>query len=317
MVHILTHNDLDGYSAGYVALQHFGATNCDIEYFNYDKEPCIEDYGEGDIVVITDYSLSNDQYRQILSKIGDDGHLIWCDHHITAINRYHEDEDVCCEGLRSTKYCGAVLTYLYFQDYDTEDVETMDYTELMSHVPYWLRVVDAWDTWKLNVPYREDAEYLNMGIGMNLSMENIDDMIRHIQKWVALGQHYTKFRDNWSKQFRDKYMFYKHIPGKNFGVNRTIKTAVLNLGCGNSLYFGDVIDDVDVCVTMCFNGEHWIVSLYSNKPDIDCSICAKYFGGGGHKGAAGCTINQLTPPMFILGDDEEILVKEKKENGKV
>lgn len=297
MVHIFTHNDLDGYSAGYVALQHFAGTRCAIEHLNYDKEPDISDLMEGDIVVITDYSLSNDQYRQILSIIGDEGHLIWCDHHITAINRYHEDEDLCCEGLRSTKYCGAVLTYLYFQDWDTEDVENMEYNDLMSHVPYWLRVVDAWDTWKLNVPYREDAEYLNMGIGMNLSIEAIDDMTRHIQKYVALGKHYSEFRDNWAKQFRDKYMFYKHIPGKNFGVNRTIKTAVLNVGCANSLYFGDVVDDVDVCVTMCFNGENWTVSLYSNKTDIDCSMCAKIFGGGGHKGAAGCSFNQLTPPM--------------------
>ena len=63
---------------------------------------------------------------------------------------------------------------------------------------------------------------------------------------------------------------------------------------------------------MCFNGEYWIVSLYSNKVDIDCSYCAKAFGGGGHKGAAGCTFNQLTPPEFVLKDDEEIkIVKEK------
>ena len=68
---------------------------------------------------------------------------------------------------------------------------------------------------------------------------------------------------------------------------------------------------------MCFNGEQWVCSFYSNKEDIDCSIMASRLGGGGHKGAAGCTINQLTPPMFILDEDKEILVKEKKENGKV
>lgn len=63
---------------------------------------------------------------------------------------------------------------------------------------------------------------------------------------------------------------------------------------------------------MCFNGEQWIVSMYSNKPEVDCSMCVKIFNGGGHKGAAGCVFNQLTPPEFILNSDEEILVKEKK-----
>lgn len=71
MVHILTHNDLDGYSAGYVVLEHFGEENCDIEHYNYDREPDFSNINEGDRVVITDYSLSNEQYRQILAKVRD------------------------------------------------------------------------------------------------------------------------------------------------------------------------------------------------------------------------------------------------------
>ena len=52
--------------------------------------------------------------------------------------------------------------------------------------------------------------------------------------------------------------------------------------------------------------------LYSNKSDIDCSYAAKIFGGGGHKGAAGCYFEQLTPPTFLLEDGETIkVVKEK------
>ena len=90
------------------------------------------------------------------------------------------------------------------------------------------------------------------------------------------------------------------------------KLQFLQFGCANSTYFGEEINNVDVCVTQCFDGKGWTVSLYSNKPDIDCSHCAKIFDGGGHKGAAGCYFDQLTPPNFILNDGEILkVVKEK------
>lgn len=298
MVHIITHNDLDGYSAGYVALQHFGEQNCDIEHFNYDKEPVIEGYKEGDTVIITDYSLTNDQYRQILAKIGDSGNLIWCDHHITAIDRYGKEPDLCLKGIRSTKYCGAVLTYLYLEtDLDTEDVEKMSYDQIMFRVPEYLRYVDAWDTWKLDVPYRQNAEYLNIAVGSRLSIPLIGEVKDCLRDYIDIGKRYVEFRDDWAKQFREKYMFDVEIDGELFGYNDRLKMAILNLGCANSTYFGDNIDKFDVCMTICFNGKNFICSFYSNKDYIDCSKAASHFGGGGHKGAAGCT---LADSKFLL-----------------
>lgn len=291
MVHIITHNDLDGYSAGYVALQHFGEQNCDIEHFNYDKEPVIEGYKEGDTVIITDYSLTNDQYRQILAKIGEQGTLIWCDHHITAIDRYNEEPDLCIQGLRSTKYCGAVLTYLYLNfSMDTEDVENFSYDQIMVRIPQYLRYVDAWDTWKLDVPYRQDAEYLNIAVGSRLSIPLIGEVKDCLKDYIDIGKYYTEFRDDWAKQFRDKYMFDMELPGTLFGYDDNVRMAVLNIGCANSTYFGENIDTYDVCMTLCFNGKNFVCSFYSNKSYIDCSKAAKHFGGGGHKGAAGCTL---------------------------
>ena len=40
-------------------------------------------------------------------------------------------------------------------------------------------------------------------------------------------------------------------------------------------------------------GEHWTVSMYSTKENIDCSVIAKKHGGGGHKGAAGFQIKEF------------------------
>lgn len=229
MVHILTHNDLDGYAAGFVVLEHFGKENCDVVHLNYDKEPVIENFKMGDKVFITDYSLTNEQYRMIMELVGEDN-LVWCDHHISAINRYKEDENLYVDGIRSTKYCGAVLTWCYFNDIDTEEIdEIMSYEELMARMPKWLRLVDAWDTWKLNSPYRKDAEYLNISVGSRLSMELIAEMKDYLQDYIDTGKTYVEFRDQWSEQFRKKYMFKKKMSGTNFGVDREIEIAVLTI----------------------------------------------------------------------------------------
>ena len=296
MVHIITHNDLDGYSAGYVVLQHFGKENCNIEHFNYDKEPAIEKYGEGDTVVITDYSLTNDQYRQILAQIGDEGNVIWLDHHITAINRYREEKDLCLQGIRSTKWCGAALAWFYFNDFDTEDVENIPYEELVEKLPLWLRLVDAWDTWKLDSKYRIAAEALNefssVNITNSLELRDIATSRVALQECIDIGDIYMEYKNAWAKKFRDKYMFIdKEIPGELFGTSRDLKMAMLNIGCANSIFFGEQIDECDVCMTFCFDGERVVCSVYSNKDDVDCSLFAKHHGGGGHKGAAGFSID--------------------------
>mgnify|MGYP000646308292 CR=1 FL=1 len=309
MVHILTHNDLDGYAAGYIVSKYFHHKRKSITFLNYDKEPVIENYQEGDIVVITDYSLSNDQYEQILERIGDDGHLIWCDHHKTAIDRYNQS-DVCCEGIRSTKYCGAVLAYLYFETaVDTEEVEEWTYEKIMEEIPEWLRYVDAWDTWKLDSEYRKGAERLNLAVSNILSETLMADISKDVHNYIKIGRYYEAYRNQWAKTFRDNYMFHKTLSGKLFGTDRDVKACILTLGNANSEFFGDEIDKSDVCITQCFNGEKWKVSVYSNKPDIDCGLYCQTFGGGGHKGAAGCYFEQINPPGFIC-EDIEILRKE-------
>lgn len=302
MVHILTHNDLDGYAAGYVVLQHFGKENCDVVHLNYDKEPAIENFKIGDKVFITDYSLTNDQYRQIQTLVGEEN-LVWCDHHITAINRYKEEENIYVDGIRSTKYCGAVLTWCYFNDIDTEEIDDiLSYNELIEKVPLWLRLVDAWDTWKLDSPYRINAEYLNISVHSRLSMDLIAKIAKNIYdgellKIISMGKAYTQFRDQWAEAFAKSYGFEVTMSGKLFDNERIVQAYVLTLGNANSQFFGSKINEYDVCITQCFDGTGWKMSLYSTKDDIDVSVFAKRFGGGGHKGASGCYFHQEMPPL--------------------
>lgn len=301
MVHILTHNDLDGYSAAYVVQEHFGEENCDISHYNYDKEPDFSGITEGDRVVITDYSLTNEQYRQLLDLVGAFGSVTWIDHHITAIKRYNDDPELELKGIHSTRFCGAALAYLFYEaDVTQSEIDRMAYDQLLEMLPYWLQLVDAWDCWKVDSPVRKDAELLNMALANQLSIPLIDEMVNNpelIDGYIETGRTYEEFRDSWAEHFREKYMFDRMLSGWLFNTPRDVKVCVLNIGCASSKYFGELISEYDVCITECFNGEQWIVSFYSEKEDIDCSYAANVFGGGGHKGAAGCTFNQQQPPI--------------------
>ena len=56
------------------------------------------------------------------------------------------------------------------------------------------------------------------------------------------------------------------------------------------------VDDYDLLVSFSFDGKVWSYSLRSEK--IDCAELAAKYGGGGHKGAAGCSSEKL-----IFGED--------------
>ena len=46
-------------------------------------------------------------------------------------------------------------------------------------------------------------------------------------------------------------------------------------------------------IVFVYNGDKWKVSLYTKKDDIDVSIIAQKYGGGGHKKASGFRCDKL------------------------
>lgn len=330
MIHILTHNDLDGYAAGYVVSKHFGEVPQKVYHHNYDQDFDIDVLNEGDVLTITDYSIPPEKLFEALEKVGQSGRIIWCDHHHTAITNWvdyvtHNDCDINrIEGIRDVQYCGAMLTYLYLEDEHLSNMsserlleELDNVNKIVEMVPRWLRLVDAWDTWKLNSIYRIESEYLNIALKDDLSLELIDDIASDktcLTYWIQTGYNYNDYKDKWAKAFNKSYGFDKIIPGHLFGVECDVLARVLTIGNSNSTYFGDDIKRCDVCITQCFDGKGWRVSLYSNKDTIDVSICAKIHGGGGHKGASGCYFNTIYPPVFAEGIGDLIKEIKEKEN---
>lgn len=138
----------------------------------------------------------------------------------------------------------------------------------------------------------KESEQLQIAISNQLSISlisQIDSNPKLLEYFLEKGKDYIEYRNIWSVGFMKRYGFETILEdtGGNFR-----KVFVANLGNANSKFFGDLINDYDAVITMCFNGDFWNYSIYSNKDYFDCSKIAMFFGGGGHKGAAGFILQQ-------------------------
>ena len=57
--------------------------------------------------------------------------------------------------------------------------------------------------------------------------------------------------------------------------------------------FGDKIKEYDAVIPFYYINGKWKYSIFTEKDNVDCESIAKYYGGGGHKKAAGWVIDDL------------------------
>ncbi len=80
------------------------------------------------------------------------------------------------------------------------------------------------------------------------------------------------------------------------------KCLCANMPQGYSSFYDSVenLEEYDVLINFYMNrNKLWSLTFYSSKKDVDVSILAAKFGGGGHKGAAGASkLKEL--PEFML-----------------
>ncbi len=84
-----------------------------------------------------------------------------------------------------------------------------------------------------------------------------------------------------------------------------LRAICLNIGGASSNVFNTVYDEAkhDIMIPFTFTGRHWKASIYTTKPDIDCSVLCKKRGGGGHKMAAGFQVDEFADLFNTSKDD--------------
>ena len=281
------HNDLDGRCAAYW-VYHYNPDMKKEDFIEIDYDMNIDWFSKidkGEKVIIVDFSFSPEDMKRIIKKT--ENNVVWIDHHKSAIEKFKDFEHKIA-GIRYDGIAGCMLTYCFFAEmrYGLKEFNP----DMAIKAPWFTKYLHDYDVWKFD--YSDETTYFQ------LAMRSEDDTsptasiwkelfnIEKVRECIEKGSIIVKYRDSVAKKALDWAGFEADIEGH--------KALVLNTPIGGSEQFGDRIKDYELVCSYCYIGDgKYSYSLYSNGPKkIDTSEISKKFGGGGHAGASGFTINK-------------------------
>jgi oligoribonuclease NrnB/cAMP/cGMP phosphodiesterase (DHH superfamily) len=255
------HGDLDGTVSGATVKS---KVPCTLHPANYGDLVPWNLIDTAETVYIVDFSYDVEDMKKIINKT----HTVWIDHHKTAIEKMG---DIYVEGIRGDK-AGCELTWEYFYDTPMPDV---------------VKFVGDRDIWKFS--YQETRPYC-----ASLSVKDLPAYSEWYQTLLTTNE-YTPAIIYEGEIIEKVRKFDRNKAISSLGYETTFegyKTLFINTpGYGE---LGEEIRnqgyDIAYCYVDTLVNERLVrrVSLYSNV--VDVSELAKKRGGGGHKGAAGFTI---------------------------
>jgi oligoribonuclease NrnB/cAMP/cGMP phosphodiesterase (DHH superfamily) len=270
---IIHHNDNDGRLAAFLMAQDISIKRGEDSVFieaDYRSEIDLSRFA-GQRVYILDFSLPPDQMKALDIA----AHLVWIDHHKTAIDANHTDY----AGFRDTRYCGAMLTWMYLHGNQVT-------------APYVVILVDDYDCWKHQLV---ESRAFNAGSKVHDTRPHTPfwramlDNCNHVKQVADDGQTILMYQ---AQTHADRLA---HIGWVSTFENRRCLCCDGILG---SDAFGlDAFVKHPILVAYSHDGEQFSVSLYSDPTSgIDVGEIARQRGGGGHPNAAGFRCKTL--PMI-------------------
>ena len=224
-------------------------------------------------VLMADFSLQPWNEMEALYKLAKE--MVWIDHHVSAIAAYRESR-LLIPGIQDLKAAACELCW--------------EYCFPRKEIPESVHLLSRYDTWDL------DTEVLDFQYGMQALWPEPDDR----RWWSIFNKNYDslEIRNNgasirqflsreWSRSMRDQ------------AFETTLfeyKVLACNKWAGGSLLFQSRWDPRKHDIMLSFylrKDLNWTVSIYTDKPEIDCSAIAKQFDGGGHRSAAGFQCKEL------------------------
>ena len=266
---------------------------------------------------MTDISFNDSKYmNDIYKEYKND--FIWCDHHKPIIDESNKLGFNLMPGIRDTSKSAILCVYEFLYDQFNERYNEKDITEVF-------RILSAWDSWSYE---REGYEFdyvksinkaftIKFNLDFNLVAEYVHNIINHweekhenifdVQEYFNYGTILNNYddivmegiiRNNGDKSWQ--VSVYDEDRGRSLFIKAC---AIFHQGATNSTMFKSLKKtNKDIEIGLVFkhaaNG-NWVLSMYNVNNDywFHCGEFLKEkYNGGGHKGAAGCT---LTEEQFI------------------
>jgi len=320
--------DLDGWMSAAIVKHYFtterkGGTQ---DYIGYNYGQPIPDLSEYDRVIMCDISfktkdLSVEAIQPMINLYERYGsNFIWIDHHISVINdvfnyanKYEYDLDLPC-GLRDTKFAACELTWKYFFPdkpmpelvrflgrYDCFGHKGTDEEQKVLEFQYGAReTIDNYEE-----AYKCLIDSINGRVKGIRYADSIEGVIwksgAPIYRYLCTEAKQT-YKNGFEIELSEPFM---NITRDNFG--KQISTLRRKFICINKERFNPVNfgidyhkDGYDGCACFWYANGKWNFSVYNDNGEVDCTLIAKQFDGGGHKGASGFILDneQFNKLMF-------------------
>lgn len=279
-----------------------------------------------DSIIMTDISFNDPKYmKELYDEFG--AKFIWCDHHkpiIDASIKYHFDD---CPGIRNTTKSAILCAYEFLYDSFNEVYSTID-KHADPRFPELFRVLSGWDSWSYE---REGYNFdyvrnVNKGVTNEMKLD-FEKIVSKVYQTIYFYQHIDSdnFNINLSKEI--EFIQHMHDIGKTLNEyeDNVMADIIKNSGdCSWKVRFDDKDKGRPLYHSACAifhqgatnstmfkslkrkginhglvfkhqpNG-NWVLSMYNVSED-EWTHCGEFlkerYGGGGHKGAAGCTLTQ-------------------------
>jgi oligoribonuclease NrnB/cAMP/cGMP phosphodiesterase (DHH superfamily) len=286
------HDDADGQCAGFWVVT--SARINDKAYYkdepktyamNYRSKFPLEIIRRDEQIYIVDYSISPEEMRDLLKLTPN---VTWIDHHRTAIDKYKEFEQEI-RGVRYDGIAACMLTYCYLKHMTSsgEGPEMPFDLSMTDNAPAFTKFIADADVLSFN--YGEDTRSFFAGFnscnfeptspewGKFISNPNYENEL------IEIGKTIVAYETTWDKNYI-KLGFETQLKG--------YKGFAINLGYSGIQFFNSLPEEeYDIFICFVFDGDQYIVSMYSHT--VDVAKIAIEFGGGGHKAAAGFQCKEL------------------------
>lgn len=284
--------------------------------YNYGQP--IPDLSEYNRVILVDISFPKDEMLALNLRLGEK--LIWIDHHqrtVNEVNAYLIEKGIPMEGMVTEDgelKAACELAWEYFFPKET--------------MPEIVRLLGRYDCFG-SFGTDEERKVIEFQYGARECITNYEEAyekliqctrVKESEYWrlqaqVVVGQIKEKGKSIYDYLCTEAQQVYQNgfdisiqqdpdpKDPNNFEPPRRngwAKFICINKERFNAINFG--IDyhaqgyDGQACFFRTKDGK-WSFSFYSQT--VDCSAIAKQFGGGGHKGAAGCVVNDETMLKII------------------
>jgi uncharacterized protein len=275
--------DFDGIFCYRIAKRFFDAHKYDVEYIGWDYGDPVPNIEPDANVYMLDISVDG---------LMDHPKLNWIDHHKSAIDKYPKT----IQGYRIDGVAACRLAWQYFggingwQKSNTPNKE--DFTERRVTEPLAVRLAGEYDIWDKRDPGTDTFQF---GLrSLKLNDNDWDRLLSDDQQFVLEllrnGQLLQRYQQSTDAEILQHRSFTVVFEGREF--------LALNTARCNSLTFAakDTQESShEALMGFYWNGETWTVSLYhaAHRKDVDLSLIAVKYGGGGHRGACGFRASKL------------------------